>query len=105
VGAGGLFTSDETLITLPIGINYLVGKNTKSYLELGGGFTLVSSKTPNPHDDFRGSFAFLNINYRYQPKNNGISFRAGFMPSWGKHFTVPYMPVTKYRLQILIISK
>lgn len=60
---------------VPLEINYLVGrKETRNKLDLGMGVNLPCSK-----DGDLGAFAFLNIGYRFQPRN-GVMFRVGLSP-------------------------
>lgn len=60
---------------IPLEINYLVGRReTKNKLDLGVGVNLPCSK----EGEF-GTFAFLNIGYRFQPRN-GFIFRVGLSP-------------------------
>lgn len=69
----GLAYGEE--INVPLEINYLVGRReTKNKLELGVGVNLPCSK----EGDF-GTFAFLNIGYRFQSRN-GLIFRVGLSP-------------------------
>ena len=61
---------------VPLEVNYLVGRReTKNKLDLGVGVNLACS------GDGAGDFAFLNIGYRFQPKN-GVIFRVGLSPKF-----------------------
>jgi hypothetical protein len=97
IGVGGFSISDGgdkvSAIFLPIGVNYLIGKDEKNYFEIGGGFTPVflssraSSSTSS--DNFTSSFGHLNFGYRLQPKNGGFLFRAGIVPIFGSGGFIP----------------
>ena len=41
IGIGGFSIDDASIIFVPIGINYLLGKDNKNYFEVGGGVTPV----------------------------------------------------------------
>jgi hypothetical protein len=74
----------RSVVTLPIGINYLFGKpGSPNLFEVGAGFTLLSRKASvlNYNDykegNFIGHFTFM---YRRQPDEGGFSWRIGFTP-------------------------
>lgn len=63
---------------VPLEINYLVGReDRKSKLDLGAGVNLGYYDKGGEWEF--GQFVFLNIGYRFQPKN-GITFRVGISP-------------------------
>lgn len=69
----GLAYGEE--LNVPLEINYLVGRReTKNKLDLGVGVNL-----PCSNEGELGAFAFLNIGYRFQPRN-GLIFRVGLSP-------------------------
>jgi hypothetical protein len=82
------------LFTFPIGVNYLLGKNTVHFFEVGAGYTsvLVRVKKDNTltEDNFSNSFGHIHFGYRKQPKENGYSFRAGVTPIFGNRFFNPF---------------
>lgn len=99
VGIGGFSLSDgnyndkTTAIFIPLGLNYLLGKDGKNYFEMGGGVTIVSvSNTYNSsgNETFSTSFGHLNFGYRLQPKNGGFLFRAGIVPIFSSNGFIPY---------------
>jgi hypothetical protein len=102
VGVGGFSvrsdnfdgTYDKTsIITVPVGLNYLLGKDDRHFFELGAGVTYVNSKeSSNFYDDgnFRNTFGHLTFGYRLQPKDGGFTFRAAINPVFGKGFFIPY---------------
>lgn len=62
---------------IPLEINYLVGRReTKNKLDLGVGVNFACSEKGE-----LGDFAFLNIGYRFQPRN-GVIFRVGLSPKF-----------------------
>lgn len=104
VGLGGGVLSDPNsdaiagLVTLPLVLNYLVGKRRVAF-EMGAGVTPVyvnASGTNQATGDFIsgngfGAFGSLNLGLRLQPIRNGVVFRlnwapvvsnTGFYPSW-----------------------
>ncbi|MBL0356816.1 MAG: hypothetical protein IPP72_07925 [Chitinophagaceae bacterium] len=96
IGVGGFSLSDggskTGILLLPIGVNYLLGKDERNYFEIGGGITpvFVTNKDWNGSGNFSGTVGHLNIGYRLQPKNSGILFRAGLVPIFGKNGFIPY---------------
>ncbi len=102
VGVGGFAIDDgfskTTAFFVPLGLNYLLGKDDKHYFELGAGATIVSlkDKISDPYyqssDDgkFNSTFGHLYFGYRIQPKDGGFLFRAGLTPVFGKGFFIPY---------------
>jgi hypothetical protein len=99
MGAGALASSSteysERLLTVPVQLNKLLGKE-RHFLELGGGGTLVYfrgrslspgsefvNKDYNFFLDFENTPALvgtLNVGYRYIPKANGFTFRTNLSP-------------------------
>ena len=96
IGVGGFSLSDggskTGILLLPIGVNYLFGKDERNYFEIGGGVTPVflTNKDWNGSGNFSGTVGHLHIGYRLQPKNSGFLFRAGLVPIFGKNGFVPY---------------
>jgi hypothetical protein len=96
IGFGGWsFDGDGTLL-VPMGLNYIIGKDNKHYFELGAGATIVKNfyKNGNPgyEDDgtFDNTFGHLNFGYRLQPAKGGFFFRAAINPIIGKGVFFPY---------------
>lgn len=71
-------------VTLPVGINYLIGKN-KHFAELGLGVSFGNYQCTFRKEEklfkknITGSFLFLDMGYRYQPAK-GVSVRLGLNP-------------------------
>jgi hypothetical protein len=94
VGVGGFSIDGASAIFVPLGLNYLLGKDERNYFEIGGGVTIVSYKddyffTDNGNN-FTSSFGHAYFGYRLQPKNGGFLFRAGITPIFTKEGFVPY---------------
>ncbi|MDR3235113.1 MAG: hypothetical protein LBT48_00085 [Prevotellaceae bacterium] len=81
------FTGHVTCLNVPLGLNYLVGRDGK-YLELGAGFTYLYR---TKYQEEVSEVAFRNIDkslwigtliiaYRYQPVGGGVFFRVGITP-------------------------
>jgi hypothetical protein len=82
----------STVIFVPVGLNYLIGKDTKNYFELGAGVTPVftSATVNNDSENFSSTFGHVNFGYRLQPQNSGFTFRAFITPVFGKFGFFPY---------------
>ena len=100
IGFGGFsfrdFFDDDryTVIFVPVGLNYLMGKDKKNYFEIGAGITPVfsSTKSSDPNDDetFTSTFGHMLFGYRLQPANGGFTFRGFISPVFNKDGFVPY---------------
>lgn len=106
-GVGG-FTVEEvfyggsdrtTVITFPLEVNYLLGKDNRHFFEIGAGATLISLRRKETYPDyyyydsdekFTETFGHLYFGYRLQPANGGFLFRAGMTPIFGNGFFIPY---------------
>jgi hypothetical protein len=92
IGLGGFSIDGEGAMFIPIGLNYLFGKDQRNYFELGGGLTpvfLTGSNSSN-NGNFETTFGHLNFGYRRQPKEGGFFFRAAINPVFGKNFFWSY---------------
>lgn len=91
VGVGGYKIDGQSLFTLPVGINYLLGKDQKNYFELGVGFTYLNYKDDFFFDDgnFTSSFGNLTLGYRLAPAKGGFFFKAQITPVFGDGFFTP----------------
>lgn len=92
IGFGGFSIGDAGAVFIPVGLNYLFGKDGKNYFEIGGGVTpVITYDNFNNNDDvFTTTFGHLNFGYRLQPKDGGFFFRAAINPIFGKKFFFPY---------------
>jgi hypothetical protein len=89
VGLGGFSFWDESFLTVPLGLNYLLSKDKKNYFEIGAGATIVSSSSDGD-ETLRSTFGHLSFGYRLQPENGGFLFRAAIVPVFNSEGFVPY---------------
>ncbi|MEP6585004.1 MAG: hypothetical protein ABJA90_12095 [Ginsengibacter sp.] len=97
-GIGGFSLSDGInnervgIITVPVGLNYLLGKDEKNYFEIGVGFTYINANAKDEFnsDNFSSSFGNLTLGYRLAPAKGGFMFKAQITPVFGKGFFIPY---------------
>ncbi|KGN99583.1 hypothetical protein HR11_04930 [Porphyromonas macacae] len=109
ISAGG-----NSILGIPLGLNYLLGKRGK-YFEMGAGaslfvfnsddklfFTPDNSNSNNKKDGSRKSklFGTLTFGYRKQPVKGGFNFRVGISPVYGeidgKFFFYPLLPYVSF---------
>lgn len=101
IGFGGfkLGSNSQSVgaIFVPVGLNYLIGKDGKHYFEVGAGATFVGIFTNNddPYDNhedgnFESTFGHLNFGYRLQPADGGFFFRAAINPIFDGDSFIPY---------------
>ena len=99
VGIGGFALSSDNgnggtdkvgVVFIPIGINYLLGKDGKNYFELGGGVTPVIASSSFDSENFSTTFGSIWFGYRLQPKDGGFTFRAFINPIFGGFGFIPY---------------
>ena len=92
IGIGGFSIDREGVVFIPIGINYLIGKDGKNFFEVGGGVTplIASGSFTDDGSNFTTTFGHVLFGYRMQPANGGFTFRAFINPVFGSGFFVPY---------------
>lgn len=90
IGVGGFSIDGDGAVFIPIGINYLLGKDQKNYFEMGGGVTPVIISGSTSDDNFTSTFGYLNFGYRLQPAKGGFTFRAFITPVFGSWGFFPY---------------
>lgn len=91
IGFGGFSIGGAGAVFIPVGLNYLIGKDGRNYFELGAGVTPVFAfDRYNRGDAFSSTFGHLNFGYRLQPKEGGFFFRAAINPVFGEGFFFPY---------------
>lgn len=96
-GIGYLSFNEERVTSIPLALNYLLGKNGK-YLELGVGTTLFYStgfkkvfSMNNKKKEYEGEVVgTMSFFYRVQPEDSGFAFRIGLSPVFGEDFFIPY---------------
>jgi len=102
IGAGYFKIDEFSLFSVPITLNYLLGKNGK-YFETGIGTTFFAGTV----DDFGFGDSYgsssgstfagtLTLGYRSQPMKGGFMFRAGLNPIFLKNVFVPYLPYVSF---------
>ncbi|HQV55314.1 MAG: hypothetical protein IPH34_00305 [Chitinophagaceae bacterium] len=94
VGIGGFSLRADgdnvTVLFIPIGVNYLIGKDQRNYFELGAGVTPVIASSSFDSDNFSTTFGHVLFGYRMQPKDGGFTFRAFVSPVFGEFGFIPY---------------
>ena len=96
VGLGFFGESGVSVFSVPVSINYLLGKSSH-FFEIAAGATFVTATVSDFFDagSTTGSgFIFhLNAGYRYQPTRGGFFFRGGISPlfSGGEYATSFYL--------------
>jgi len=91
VGIGGFSIDGTSILTVPVGLNFIIGKDQKNYFEIGAGFTYISAKDRDfSSDNFSSSFGNLTFGYRLAPERGGFFFKAAITPVFGSGFFVPY---------------
>lgn len=68
----------------PLGVNYLMGRDQKNYLEIGLGYTIVGYKG-EPY--YSSNIWNATIGYRYSPLEGGFAFKAEITPIFGDGIT------------------
>jgi len=96
VGLGFYGESGISVFSIPVSVNYLIGRSSH-FLEIAGGATFVSATVTDFFDQGSSTgsgFIFhLNAGYRYQPTRGGFFFRGGISPlfSEGEYATSLYL--------------
>jgi len=83
VGTGYFGDGGNTVFTVPLQINYLLGSDGK-YFEFGGGTTFINTTGDNKgktfiFDRITGFIGTATIGVRYEPQKS-VNFRLGFVP-------------------------
>ena len=87
IGIGGFSTNGNSILTIPLQLNYLLGQDNK-FFEIGIGATLVSGKIGGIFDST--TIGTMVFGYRLQPKNGGFNFRAFLSPVFDGTSFSPY---------------
>ncbi|HKG08182.1 MAG TPA: hypothetical protein VKB19_17080 [Pedobacter sp.] len=91
-GVGYLSLDGDKIMTVPLSLNYLLGKGNK-FFEIGLGATYLSTSGESEvlfnknSSNLIGTMSFF---YRVQPEDGGFSFRAGLSPVFNGDFFLPY---------------
>jgi len=88
IGTGYFGDGGNTVFTVPLQINYLVGSNGK-YFEFGGGTTFLNTTGDNKGKTFifdrvTGFIGTATIGVRYEPAKS-LNFRLGFVPIFANY--------------------
>lgn len=94
-GVGYFGVSGLGVLSIPVSLNYLFGKNTH-FVELAAGTTFVTATTnlfDSDGETGSGFFHHINLGYRHQPTRGGFFFRGGISPLFavGEHITSYYL--------------
>ena len=68
---GGI--TDHALLSMPLEVNYLWGKDGKNFFDLGGGITILAGRDI----EYVLPIPTINASYRYQPRK-GTFFKIGY---------------------------
>lgn len=96
VGIGYIAADGDNATTIPVSLNYLLGKGNK-FFEIGLGATVISSKIDfsffgddSEAEQSSNVIGTMSFAYRVQPVDSGFSFRAGITPIFNSDFFLPY---------------
>ncbi len=92
IGLGGYSEGGAGAIYIPVGLNYLLGKDNKHYFEIGAGVTpVIQTGDAQIEEGFlTQTFGHLLFGYRMQPLNGGYTFRVFVNPVFGNGYFIPY---------------
>src|ERR1700761_4657410 len=92
VGTGYYNTGANSVFSIPLQVNYLIGKKN-SFLEFGAGTTFLYSQGRAGNvfdfDDVTGFIGTATIGYRFLERNGGINFRVEFTPIFSDEGITP----------------
>ncbi|HMI05468.1 MAG TPA: hypothetical protein VK541_23470 [Pedobacter sp.] len=91
-GIGYFALDGDKITTIPLSLNYLLGKGNK-FFELGLGATYISTSGNSEvlfNENESNVIGTMSFFYRVQPEDGGFSFRAGLSPVFSKDFFLPY---------------
>jgi hypothetical protein len=85
IGIGGFSIDGSSLLMVPFGVNYLIGKpETKNFFEVGANLTYVSASDngseADPDNNMADTWGSLTLGYRHQPIGKGVTFRISVNP-------------------------
>ncbi len=82
IGAGYMNVGKFEGYTIPVSLNYLLGRQGK-YFELGMGLTYGKIGLIDRYDNEARLAATMFVGFRYQPPQGGFNLRAGLSPFFG----------------------
>lgn len=105
VGVGGFSLRNNSsggnnerigITTFPVGLTYLLGKNSKNYFESGVGATFLLLRESSGVDSeiFNTTFGHLYAGYRLQPANSGFLFRGGLYAFFTEGGLAPFAGIS-----------
>lgn len=92
-GIGYISIGGDNATTVPLSLNYLLGKG-RQFFEIGLGATLLATSGNDNsllfNENNSNVIGTMSFSYRLQPVDQGFSFRAGLTPILNKNFFIPY---------------
>lgn len=94
-GIGYISTGGDnaSTMTMPLSLNYLLGKG-RQFFEIGLGATLLATSGNDNSfwikENNSNIIGTMSFSYRLQPIDRGFSFRAGLTPIFKKNVFIPY---------------
>ncbi len=91
--SGTYYYDPQSVVTLPVQVNYIFGKTDSPHtFEVGAGFTIAGKKIDimNYYNENRSNFfGTASFMYRRQPLKGGFTWRAGFTPLIARGYIQP----------------
>lgn len=106
-GMGYFAIEDESFFTIPVQVNYLLGRDG-NYFEMGAGASFLHETYTQYNYDSWGNtsntqkisdsqlMGTLTFGYRKQPIDGGFNFRAGLSPVFWEGNFIPYLPYISF---------
>ena len=92
-GIGYISIGGDNASTVPLSLNYLLGKG-RQFFEIGLGATLLATSGNDNsflfNENNSNIIGTMSFSYRLQPIDRGFSFRAGLTPIFNKNFFIHY---------------
>ena len=92
-GIGYISIGGDNASTVPLSLNYLLGKG-RQFFEIDLGATLLATSGNDNsflfNENNSNIIGTMSFSYRLQPIDRGFSFRAGLTPIFNKNFFIPY---------------
>lgn len=82
IGAGYVNVGNFEGYTIPVSLNYLIGKDSK-YFEIGMGLTYGRIGLIDAYDNEPRIASTMFVGFRFQPPDGGFNLRAGLSPFFG----------------------
>jgi len=93
IGIGYIASDGDNATTVPLSLNYLLGKG-KHFFEIGLGATLLATGGNEDTFFFNNNsskvIGTMSFAYRLQPVDSGFSLRVGLTPVFNTSFFIPY---------------